>query len=117
MPGLSAKVFRTYNASYTFTQELKKTPENADQAEKLLAYNRANRQVAILCNHQRGTTKQVGTAANQAKPKSALDKMIDKVMIMPKSLFFTQNYIYFMLRGRKDVLSQTFLIYFFLLRL
>jgi len=26
-------------------------------AEKLLSYNRANRQVAILCNHQRAAPK------------------------------------------------------------
>lgn len=57
MPGLSAKVFRTYNASYTFQEELKKTPENATIHEKILAYNRANRQVAILCNHQRSVSK------------------------------------------------------------
>ncbi len=54
---LSAKVFRTYNASYTFQEELKKTPTNGSVADKVLAYNRANRQVAILCNHQRAVSK------------------------------------------------------------
>lgn len=57
MPGLTAKVFRTFNASFTLEKELRKidaaalakmTPE-----EKVLAFNRANREVAILCNHQR----------------------------------------------------------------
>ncbi|KAJ3340106.1 DNA topoisomerase 1 [Entophlyctis luteolus] len=58
MKGLSAKVFRTFNASWTFQQELNKhTPEGATVQEKLLAYNRANRQVAILCNHQRAVPK------------------------------------------------------------
>ncbi|KAI9008588.1 eukaryotic DNA topoisomerase I [Hyaloraphidium curvatum] len=57
MKGLSAKVFRTYNASHTFQEELKKTPEDGTVAEKVLAYNRANRQVAILCNHQRSVPK------------------------------------------------------------
>ncbi|KAI9090445.1 hypothetical protein DFS34DRAFT_643834 [Phlyctochytrium arcticum] len=56
MPGLTAKVFRTYNASYTFQEELKKTPKDGTTAEKILAYQRANRQVAILCNHQRAVS-------------------------------------------------------------
>lgn len=57
MAGLSAKVFRTYNASHTFQIELKKTPEDGSINEKVLAYQRANRQVAILCNHQRAVPK------------------------------------------------------------
>jgi DNA topoisomerase-1 len=57
MDGLSAKVFRTYNASFTFEQELKKTDMNSTVQEKLLAFNRANRQVAVLCNHQRSVPK------------------------------------------------------------
>ncbi|KAH9263474.1 hypothetical protein BASA83_013139 [Batrachochytrium salamandrivorans] len=57
MEGLTAKVFRTFNASHTFQEELRKTPVNGTIAEKLLAYNRANRQVAILCNHQRSVSK------------------------------------------------------------
>ncbi|KAI8842098.1 hypothetical protein BC829DRAFT_401894 [Chytridium lagenaria] len=56
MDGLTAKVFRTFNASYTFQQELRKTPGGSVR-EKVLAYNRANRQVAILCNHQRTVSK------------------------------------------------------------
>ncbi|GJJ70302.1 DNA topoisomerase I [Entomortierella parvispora] len=58
MPGLTAKVFRTYNASFTFQDQLQKlTPADGTVAEKLLAYNRANREVAILCNHQRAVSK------------------------------------------------------------
>jgi DNA topoisomerase-1 len=57
MPGLSAKVFRTYNASHTFQEELKKTLADCSVPEKMLAYNRANRQVAVLCNHQRTVSK------------------------------------------------------------
>jgi DNA topoisomerase I len=57
MPGLTAKVFRTYNASHTFQNELDSTPFEGTVAEKILAYNRANRQVAILCNHQRAVPK------------------------------------------------------------
>ncbi|CAL8070002.1 unnamed protein product [Orchesella dallaii] len=58
MSGLTAKVFRTYNASHTLQQQLDElTPENGSVAEKVLAYNRANRAVAILCNHQRAVPK------------------------------------------------------------
>nr|AAC18301.1 DNA topoisomerase I [Pneumocystis carinii] len=57
MPGLSAKVFRTHNASYTMSEQLKNTPKDASISDKVLAYNRANRMVAILCNHQRTISK------------------------------------------------------------
>ena len=70
MPGLTAKVFRTYNASYTFQEELKKTPKDGTVAEKILAYNRANREVAVLCNHQRAVPK---------GHSSQMDKLSDKV--------------------------------------
>nr|XP_057944185.1 DNA topoisomerase I, mitochondrial isoform X2 [Doryrhamphus excisus] len=58
MPGLTAKVFRTYNASITLQQQLQQLTNDSDnEAEKLLSYNRANRAVAILCNHQRAPPK------------------------------------------------------------
>ena len=59
MPGLTAKVFRTYNASFTMQKELEKSHDQPDApvAEKILGYNRANREVAILCNHQRAVAK------------------------------------------------------------
>ncbi|WWC91614.1 uncharacterized protein L201_006560 [Kwoniella dendrophila CBS 6074] len=57
MPGLTAKVFRTYNASWTFQKQLKNTPKNGTVAEKIAAYNTANREVAILCNHQKSVSK------------------------------------------------------------
>ncbi|EDW06292.2 uncharacterized protein Dmoj_GI21653 [Drosophila mojavensis] len=58
MEGLTAKVFRTYNASKTLQNQLDLlTDPNASVAEKLLTYNRANRAVAILCNHQRSVPK------------------------------------------------------------
>ncbi|KAK4057286.1 DNA topoisomerase 1 [Microbotryomycetes sp. JL221] len=70
MDGLTAKVFRTYNASQTFFDQLKDTPTDASVTDKLLFYNRANRMVAILCNHQRAVSK--GHAA-------AMEKMTDKI--------------------------------------
>ncbi|XP_073186074.1 DNA topoisomerase I, mitochondrial isoform X3 [Lepidochelys kempii] len=58
MDGLTAKVFRTYNASITLQEQLKALTNAEDNvAAKLLSYNRANRAVAILCNHQRATPK------------------------------------------------------------
>ncbi|KAJ2161251.1 DNA topoisomerase 1 [Coemansia sp. RSA 552] len=57
MPGLTAKVFRTFNASFVFQRQLLNTPKDGTEAEKILAYNRANREVAVLCNHQRSVSK------------------------------------------------------------
>ncbi|KAH9858421.1 hypothetical protein C2E23DRAFT_864375 [Lenzites betulinus] len=58
MKGLTAKVFRTFNASLTFQELLDRgTPEKGTTQEKLNAYNHANRMVAILCNHQRAVPK------------------------------------------------------------
>ena len=57
MPGLSAKVFRTYNASVTLELELAEMATEDKEADKTFEYNRANREVAILCNHQRTVPK------------------------------------------------------------
>ncbi|TNM86994.1 hypothetical protein fugu_007224 [Takifugu bimaculatus] len=58
MDGLTAKVFRTYNASITLQQQLKELSCSDDSVPaKILSYNRANRAVAILCNHQRAPPK------------------------------------------------------------
>jgi DNA topoisomerase-1 len=58
MKGLSAKVFRTYNASITFQQQVDELTKPDDSvADKLLSYNRANRLVAVLCNHQKSASK------------------------------------------------------------
>ncbi|CAH8603952.1 unnamed protein product [Dicrocoelium dendriticum] len=72
MEGLTAKVFRTYNASRTLEEQLEllTDPNDSPQA-KLLAYNRANRAVAVLCNHQRAVPKTF------AKSMENLQKKID----------------------------------------
>merc|ERR1712088_1243991 len=58
MDGLTAKVFRTFNASFTLQQQLDDLTDKDDNlAAKMLSYNRANRAVAILCNHQRAVPK------------------------------------------------------------
>ena len=72
MAGLTAKVFRTYNASYTMSRLLKelKVGKNTTVAEKVKLYNDCNRQVAILCNHKRTVT--AGHAV-------AMEKFNDKI--------------------------------------
>merc|ERR1719309_1489698 len=58
MDGLTAKVFRTFNASFTLQNQLDELTVNGDNvAAKMLSYNRANRAVAVLCNHQRAVPK------------------------------------------------------------
>ncbi|KAF4624539.1 hypothetical protein G7Y89_g13631 [Cudoniella acicularis] len=76
MPGLSAKVFRTYNASWTMSDLLKKLKKNHGEGkdlsmqEKVKLYNDANREVAILCNHKRT----IG-AGHEAQ----MEKMADRI--------------------------------------
>lgn len=70
MEGLTAKVFRTYNASWTLQQQLDKLTNPDDTvAEKILSYNRANRAVAILCNHQRSVPKTHAKSMENLKTK------------------------------------------------
>lgn len=57
MQGLTAKVFRTYNASKTMQDQLNMIPNEGTINEKVVAFNAANREVAILCNHQRTIPK------------------------------------------------------------
>ena len=59
MPGLTIKVFRTYNASYTLNKLLKETTPAGDSTVpmKKAAYDAANKEVAVLCNHQKGVSK------------------------------------------------------------
>ncbi|VDK74358.1 unnamed protein product [Dibothriocephalus latus] len=72
MDGLTAKVFRTYNASRTLEEQLALLTNPDDSvAAKLLSYNRANRAVAVLCNHQRAVPKTF------AKSMENLQKKID----------------------------------------
>lgn len=88
MPGLSAKVFRTYNASITFQDELRKTPDTKTVADLVLAYNRANRQAAILCNHQRSVPKAL---------QGSLQRIDDKIILLKLERY----------RWRTDALEQT----------
>ena len=57
MKNLTAKVFRTYNASYLFYKALKNVKEDLSDIEKLELYNKANINVATLCNHKKKVSK------------------------------------------------------------
>ncbi|QDS67785.1 hypothetical protein FKW77_006614 [Venturia effusa] len=70
MTGLTAKVFRTYNASWTMATLLKDMKSTGTIPEKVKDYNDANRKVAILCNHKRT----VGAAH-----AGSMEKMEEKV--------------------------------------
>ncbi len=71
MPGLSAKVFRTFNASITLEKELPTAAELSGMtvAEKVIKYNDANREVAILCNHQKTVSKAQETQLEASNAK------------------------------------------------
>lgn len=73
MKGLTAKVFRTYNASKTMQDQMDLIANEGTVAEKVLKYNAANRTVAILCNHQRTVAK---------GHQSSVDKINDKIKEM-----------------------------------
>jgi len=80
MDGLSVKVFRTYNASITLDRllaEMETTSKAITVEEKKADYDRANKEVAILCNHQRSVPK---------THEQGMQKMQDKLATLQKEL-------------------------------
>ncbi|WIA12998.1 hypothetical protein OEZ85_006609 [Tetradesmus obliquus] len=84
MDGLSVKVFRTYNASITLDRllsEMEEADEDAYAAKSVDAkkadYDRANKEVAILCNHQRSVPKTHETS--MAKVTEKLNAMREEI--------------------------------------
>lgn len=81
MPGLSAKVFRTYNASHCLQETLYDEKEQCStddpEGHKLLFYNKANTAVAILCNHQRTLPK--GYEAQYEKMEERYETMKEQI--------------------------------------
>ncbi|KAF1997578.1 DNA topoisomerase 1 [Amniculicola lignicola CBS 123094] len=69
MNGLTAKVFRTYNASWTMARLLREMKAAGNIAEKVKAYNDANREVAILCNHKRTVAASHGASIEKMQEK------------------------------------------------
>ncbi|KAK6867619.1 DNA topoisomerase 1 [Candida tropicalis] len=69
MKGLTAKVFRTYNASKTMQDQIDLIENEGTVAEKVVKFNAANRTVAILCNHQRTVSKNHGNTVQKINDK------------------------------------------------
>ena len=75
LKGLTAKVWRTYNASFTFQKELEKLVSSkkldgfTEQNERLnyliAIFNQANTEVALLCNHQKAVTTNLDNVINK----------------------------------------------------
>ena len=73
MTGLTAKVWRTYNASLLFQKEIDKIKEDkvseVDPNERLnyliAMFNQANTSVALLCNHQKASNSSVDNMLNK----------------------------------------------------
>lgn len=85
MEGLTAKVFRTYNASSTLQEQLDQLTNEEDSiSEKILSYNRANRAVAILCNHQRSVPK--GHQKSMEKLKEKIEQKREQITEMHKQV-------------------------------
>ncbi|KAL5367650.1 eukaryotic DNA topoisomerase I [Cryptosporidium parvum] len=126
MPELSAKVFRTFNASITLERELSKiSAKSAVKSEKrtkmelesylkdelnlsnfnnevditnvndiLRFYNDANREVAILCNHQRSVPKQ---------HESSMEKMIKQQQELEEDLKICEAFLKILKKNNKSV--------------
>lgn len=70
--GMTAKVFRTYNSSITYQNELQKVKNlDGDVSMLMLGIVKANAKVALLCNHQKNINKNfkesVGKLRDQLK--------------------------------------------------
>ena len=93
MKDLTAKVYRTYNASNLFQKELNKisrkmdegtiedTLENDNNINEILdLFNKANIKVALLCNHQKKVSKSFNSISNTSSVG-----MISKRPLLPIS--------------------------------
>ena len=77
LKGLTAKVWRTYNASLLFQKEIDKIKEekiqDIDPNERLnyliAMFNQANTAVALLCNHQKNANKSLDTLVDKIEDK------------------------------------------------
>lgn len=84
MNGLTAKVWRTYNASYIFQKELDKLTSSkkielfTEKEERInfliTIFNQANTEVALLCNHQKSVTTNLDAVINKIDEKIKLLK-------------------------------------------
>jgi DNA topoisomerase-1 len=106
MEDLTAKVWRTYNASFIFQKELDKLTSSkkldmfTEKEERLnyliTLFNQANTEVALLCNHQKAVTTNLDKVLNvidnklkelKNKKKIYLDKgNKDKIISISKKI-------------------------------
>ena len=98
MEDLTAKVFRTYNASELFQNELNNIDKEIDKLDKkdddkinliLDMYNRANIKVAMLCNHQKNISKSFNDQLKKINEK--IKELKTKKRELDKTLSETQN--------------------------
>ncbi|KAH3764875.1 DNA topoisomerase I [Pelomyxa schiedti] len=84
MEGLSAKVFRTYNASFTLEQELNNDPPPAEASLeiKLQFYNNCIKQVAVLCGHMNPVNEIAFSASKKRFEAELLALNHEKKMIL-----------------------------------
>ena len=88
MKGLTAKVFRTFNASFLFLNELNNISDyinnKLDKIDSfniiLDKYNKANAKVAELCNHQKNISKNFNEQIKQFDDK--IKKLKDKILLL-----------------------------------
>jgi DNA topoisomerase-1 len=77
VPGLTAKVFRTYIATKTLKESLANPPirvnKNSSQAQKIYVARMANLKAAITCNHKKGID------ARNPVSKKALEKFEESI--------------------------------------
>ena len=100
MKDLTAKVWRTYNASFLFQKELDKVnidkvmafPENERVHYLLSMFQQANTAVALLCNHQKAVTSNLDSAIEK------IDKRI-KELKKKKTKYISQK--------KKDLADKT----------
>merc|ERR1719297_633518 len=97
MEGLSAKVFRTHNASVCLQEELSNTKgrklpnvkglvditDETSVFEKKYFYDQCNKQVAILCNHKR-TVNEESFDKSSAKMDEKIKKAEDAVKLLER---------------------------------
>jgi len=84
MDGLSVKVFRTYNASITLDRLLSEESKEETVEGRKAEYDRANKEVAILCNHQRSIPK--GHQGQMEKLQEKLGALEGELKALQKDL-------------------------------
>ncbi|KAF8819945.1 putative Dna topoisomerase I, partial [Cardiosporidium cionae] len=97
MNDLTAKVFRTYNASITLQQQLcgieTSSIDKSNPNALLQFYNDANREVAILCNHQRSIPKQ---------HEASMEKLNKQLELLEEDIRECQEYLHHLKLGKKQ---------------